>query len=183
MISETRSKPFVRPGRPSVSHPAETLAKRLRLRQAVRAVVLDEADRILLVRFGFPDGSVWALPGGGKEPGEDDAAALRREMAEEVGLVDFDTVGPIWERTHAFRVPTAYDGQAERIYLIRVDGFEPSPQMTWDELNREGMMELRWWDQPSLQRSESRFAPTRLPALVVDLLAKGAPAETIDVGE
>ena len=36
-----------------------------RLRDAVRALVLDEADRVLLVRFEFPRWVGWATPGGG----------------------------------------------------------------------------------------------------------------------
>ena len=40
----------------------------LRLREAARAVILDPGGRILLVRFEFPDRSIWACPGGGLEP-------------------------------------------------------------------------------------------------------------------
>lgn len=154
----------------------------LRLRRAVRAVILDDADRILLVRFRFPHGSVWALPGGGKEPGEDDLAALRREMAEEVGLVDFPVTGPIWERTHIFPQPGLYDGQTETIYLVRTPAFVPVPHLDWAQLNDEGMVEIRWWDASALSQGDELFAPTRLPALVVDLLQQGPPHETIDVG-
>ena len=159
-----------------------SLTGNLRLRRAVRAVVLDDADRILLVRFQFPQGSVWALPGGGKEPGEDDLAALRREMAEEIGMVDFVAQGPIWERTHLFGDPVLHDGQAERIYLVRTEAFDPAPHMTWEELNAEGMVEIRWWDVSALGRSDLPFAPTRLASLAADLVAHGPPEATVDVG-
>ena len=66
----------------------------LRIREAVRAVVLDPHDRVLLVRFEFPNASRWALPGGGLEPGEQHDEALQRELAEELGLVDA-TIGPL----------------------------------------------------------------------------------------
>jgi 8-oxo-dGTP diphosphatase len=54
----------------------------------VGALVYDPDGRILLVqRANDPGRGLWSLPGGRVEPGEDDAAALVREMAEETGLV------------------------------------------------------------------------------------------------
>ena len=40
----------------------------LRIRPSARAVVIDPEGRVLLVRFEFPRGTVWATPGGGQEP-------------------------------------------------------------------------------------------------------------------
>ena len=57
----------------------------MRLRTGIRALVLDPDERIALVRFDFPDRTVWAAPGGGVEEGEDDAATLSRELREELG--------------------------------------------------------------------------------------------------
>jgi 8-oxo-dGTP diphosphatase len=54
----------------------------------VGALAYDAAGRLLLVqRANEPGRGLWSLPGGRVEPGEDDAAALVREMAEETGLV------------------------------------------------------------------------------------------------
>jgi len=93
----------------------------LRIREAVRAVVLDPADRVLLVRFEFPDaGTRWALLGGGLEPGESAHDALRRELAEEAGLENIE-IGPhIWSRLHIIPfIDGRYDGQREQIHLVR----------------------------------------------------------------
>ncbi|HET6259382.1 NUDIX domain-containing protein [Pseudonocardia sp.] len=54
----------------------------------VGALTFDEGGRLLLVRrANDPGRGLWSLPGGRVEPGEDDATALVREMAEETGLV------------------------------------------------------------------------------------------------
>jgi 8-oxo-dGTP diphosphatase len=54
----------------------------------VGALAYDAADRLLLIRRGNDPGrGLWSVPGGRVEPGESDAEAVVREMAEETGLV------------------------------------------------------------------------------------------------
>lgn len=50
----------------------------------VRAVVVNAAEEILLVKHSYMPG--WYLPGGGVEPGESMAAALARELREEANV-------------------------------------------------------------------------------------------------
>ena len=53
----------------------------------VGGLAYDEAGRLLLVqRANEPGRGLWSVPGGRVEPGEDDSAALVREMWEETGL-------------------------------------------------------------------------------------------------
>ncbi|WP_026401310.1 NUDIX hydrolase [Actinomadura rifamycini] len=55
--------------------------------RCVGAIVRDREGRLLLVLRGRPPGAGrWSVPGGRVEPGEDDAAAVARELLEETGL-------------------------------------------------------------------------------------------------
>ncbi|WP_449065897.1 NUDIX hydrolase [Planomonospora algeriensis] len=57
------------------------------------AIITDDSRRLLLVRRGRPPGEgLWSVPGGRVEPGESDAEAVVREVAEETGLTV--SVGP-----------------------------------------------------------------------------------------
>lgn len=56
--------------------------------RCVGAVVLDDAGRLLLIQRGHePAKGSWSVPGGRVEPGETDEQAVRREIAEETGLL------------------------------------------------------------------------------------------------
>jgi ADP-ribose pyrophosphatase YjhB (NUDIX family) len=151
------------------------------LRPATRAVVLDPADRVLLVRFEFPDHGLWAAPGGGVEPGESDEEAIRRELAEEAGLDDVELGPVIWTREHVFPLGR-WDGQAERYYLVRTPAFDPAPRLTWEELRAEFVTEIRWWTVEDVEQSGELFAPRRLAVLLRALLDEGPPAEPLDAG-
>lgn len=155
----------------------------LRIREAVRALILDPHDRVLLVRFEFPNtGTRWALPGGGLEPGESDHEALHRELAEELGLVGAE-IGPhIWTRLHV--IPFfggRFDGQRERIHLVRTAAFEPHPHLGWEQLRAELVFELRWWRPDELDPSMP-LVPASLCEHLAALRRDGPPKRPVDVG-
>jgi 8-oxo-dGTP pyrophosphatase MutT (NUDIX family) len=119
----------------------------LHLRPAVRVLLVDPEDRVLMVRWAFPDGGgVWGLPGGGIDPGESHADAVSRELLEEVGLeLPADRHGPcVAHRVHVFDIGGGYDGQEEWFYLARVEAFEPQGHLSVDELAAEGLVEVTW---------------------------------------
>lgn len=97
-------------------------------------VAHDPAGRILLIRrANEPGGGLWSLPGGRVEPGEDDAGALVREMAEETGL----TVAPGTLVGHVVRGPYAIAD-----YRCAVVGGELRPG--------DDASDARWCDRATL---------------------------------
>lgn len=149
-------------------------------RSAVRAVVLDPVDRILLVRFEDVMGAWWATPGGGVDEGESDAVALARELEEELGLRSFELGPLVWTRRHWHVDPTRWGGQDERHYLVRTGAFDIAPTFSEAALAAEGVHEARWFTLDELDTVVT--GPRRLGELVRGLVRDGPAAEPLDGG-
>lgn len=93
--------------------------------------LLRSGDHVLLVRhtYGPP---VWDLPGGGVKRGEDPLAAARREMAEELGLMDADwrPAGTVTGRQN-FRHDTVHGFTAELSSLDLVPNLAELASVRW----------------------------------------------------
>jgi G:T/U-mismatch repair DNA glycosylase/ADP-ribose pyrophosphatase YjhB (NUDIX family) len=134
-------------------------------RQAVRGLVLDAEGRVLLVRFEHPvsGDAWWATVGGGVDPGESDEEALRRELREEAGLVDFE-IGPVvYRREHTFPWARRILRQRERFHLVRVDAHEAVPTI---DMAAEGVTDVRWWTREELEAATEALVPDDLLEIV-----------------
>lgn len=154
------------------------------LRRSVRALIVDDSDRLLLGRHTLvdPPGSsaVWAAPGGGVEGEESDLEALRRELREEVGLVVENNPPLVWR--HVMRSPdlsTGYDGVANEYFLVRTSAFNPRGGLSDAELANENLEEMRWWSIADLAnyRGSDLFSPRDLKQRFSTLLDDGVPDE------
>jgi ADP-ribose pyrophosphatase YjhB (NUDIX family) len=153
------------------------------LRPAARVVVVDAADRVLLIRFTEPASgrTWWATPGGALEPGETHQQAARRELLEETGLAGIELSPVIWTREHVFAWRGRRYRQQERFFFARVDRHELGPELREAHL-RDGIDAHRWWTLPELEQTDEVTAPRRLACLLRALLTDGPPDQPIDVG-
>ena len=158
-----------------------------RLRPAVRGLVVDDADRILLVRLVFPPRAWWVLPGGGIDAGEHEIEALRRELREEVGLDPADVGALVWRREHRFEMVdttgVTWDGQRESVFLVRTPSFDPSPSMSPEELRAEHLCEHRWWTLHEIDSHDGPdlFAPRDLALHARSVIEHGPPAVPFEI--
>ncbi len=153
-----------------------------RVRHAVRVLLLDAEDRLLLVRATDPGaGPFWFPAGGGLEPGEDVRSAAVREVEEETGLRELRLGPEVWRRRHAFTWRGVTYDQRERWFLARVAHFEPSGAGLTDA-EMVDLTEWRWWSLEELRGTGERLTPRDLAVRLSELLADGPPAEPIDVG-
>jgi len=162
-------------------------APALRIRQAVRALLITPDAHVLLVRFEFPDATVWSLPGGGLDPGENHLDALHRELIEEVGLHDPVVGAHVWNREHIVpHLDGLWDGQRDRYYLVEAaERFEPDPALSWEQLRDERLHELRWWHVDDIERATDDgvwFSPRALARHLRTLITDGPSAAPLDTG-
>jgi G:T/U-mismatch repair DNA glycosylase/8-oxo-dGTP pyrophosphatase MutT (NUDIX family) len=127
-------------------------------RAAVRALVIDDDDRILLVQYRRPVGGEtwWGTPGGGIDPGETDDQALARELREEIGLHEFELGRLLFEHVGVFPWDRELFRQVNKTYLVRVPEHEPRPTI---DLEAEGVVDVRWWSRAELEAGDAQFAP------------------------
>lgn len=118
----------------------------LKLRQKVRAVVVNDYGEFLLVRpHGYREGE-WTLAGGGVEEGETVHQAMRREIAEELGVrleeeLERLPVGNrfIYSPEHKARKALDHDGQEAAMFVVRL------PYDTQLALQAEEIADARWF--------------------------------------
>lgn len=141
-----------------------------RIRRAARILLLDEHERVLLIRFAPPDRRpFWCGVGGECDPGEDFAAAAVRELYEETGL-RVESCGPeVARRAEDF---ITLEGELvtsdERFFRVQTRCFTPDTS-GHTALERELIQELRWFARDEL----AQWHEPVFPRNIIDLLSAG----------
>lgn len=143
------------------------------LRRAARVIVLDEADRVLLLRIDDHGRIFWATPGGSLEEGESEEAAARREVAEELGVDNLVLTPPLARRTKDHLVGTTERRQVETYYLARVHAGQIDAAVG---TQTDNIQARHWWHLPEIISSSEPVYPVGLADLVETYLKEGAPA-------
>ena len=162
-----------------------------RLRHAARGIILDEHDHILLCHFApphpaVPEGAtgVWAVPGGGIEPGERRLDALRRELFEETGLVVDADPPHVWhQEVFGAGQDETYDGVVNDYYLVRTRQFAPRGALSDEEIAAECISEMRWWALGDIRAAQATlFSPRDLATPLASLVAGVIPPAPVRLG-
>lgn len=137
-------------------------------RRAARVILLDPADRVLLLRYDQPppNGRHWATPGGGLQDGEDYPAAALRELAEETGWTDIRLLGEVARRDYDMDYAGRMVRQRERLYLARTS----QPARALGDVAAmhaaDGIAAWRWWSLAELDRAREAVWPAGLAGLI-----------------
>ena len=118
----------------------------MRLRRKVRAMIVNGCGEVLLVRpHGYRE-NAWTFAGGGVEDGETPVEAMRRELAEELGVgLEAELVAlPVTNRfvysvAHKSKRGLDHDGQDAVMFLCRVANDTPLT------IQAEEIAEARWF--------------------------------------
>jgi ADP-ribose pyrophosphatase YjhB (NUDIX family) len=150
-------------------------------RRAVRVLLLDGQDRVLLLH-GFdparPEVTWWITPGGGLEPGETVSRAARRELAEEVGLTAVELGPVIAYGTASFSFEGRNFEQDQCFHLARTRQTEVTLTKGGPEEHAR-FLEARWWTLAELRATEETVYPVGLAGLVERLLTGGPPVAPV----
>ena len=157
-----------------------------RFRRAARVLLIDDSDRVLLMRVttpNRPDIRLWITPGGGLDPGETREDAALRELYEETGLEGVELGPRVWTRQHTWQWEDKWIDSDEWFYLLRVSSFK-AVQTAPDEWEMQYVHGLRWWSVPEMiaNRDTETFVPRALPELLTPILAGEIPEQPIEVG-
>lgn len=151
----------------------QALARTPRPRTAGRVLLLDDADRVLLIENAVDIGASnthWITPGGGADPGETPAQAAVRETFEELGvrIALPDDAEPDHTDHEVFTFGGRWYDQTNHYYVVRLAPGAQVVAQGVDEVERSVLIGERWWSLSELGDTDAVIYPVGL----VDVLRR-----------
>jgi 8-oxo-dGTP pyrophosphatase MutT (NUDIX family) len=157
------------------------------LREGVRVLLLDDQNRLLMIKVQdsgivvadepVPD-TFWTTVGGGLAAGESYEHAAQREVFEETGIDNFCLGQWIWDRERIANWQGELRRVYERYYLARTLGTLVTFEHSLDA-ERQVFREARWWSVEDMaSATDETFVPQGLPTLLASAL-EAPPTLTI----
>lgn len=148
------------------------------IRESVRALVIDDAGKILLSRvtpLGAAAGrDLWVTVGGRLKEGESLQQALARELAEELAEVRCEIGHEVWLGDETVNWGGNPVRLIEHFYVVRVRSADYT-FVGHDEEEVLSTHELRWWAPHEIAASAAKFVPVDLALLLAELQDGAVP--------
>jgi ADP-ribose pyrophosphatase YjhB (NUDIX family) len=146
-------------------------------RRAARVLLLDDADRVLLLHGRDPHRpghTYWFTVGGGLDEGESYLEAAVREVREETGLAlaGAELTGPVWRQVTEFPFAGQWYVQEQEFFVARVPaaGDWSFSRAGFDELESAYIDGFSWWSTTELASSDERVYPAELAEVLREIL-------------
>jgi len=150
-------------------------------RRAARVIPIDAAGRVLMISGRDPVDRTqepwWEIPGGGIDGSEAPADAVRRELAEEAGILHAEIGPALWTQDVTFTFSGIRFEQHETIFSALVPEPDQLVAPRLEALEALAMGERRWWDGEELLASPVRVLPERLRDFLPGALAGLDPGD------
>jgi 8-oxo-dGTP pyrophosphatase MutT (NUDIX family) len=168
------------------------MADGVHLRPTARVVLLDEDDRVLMLKIHDPSSTrgphpipadFWLLVGGGVEPGETYEDAARREVVEETGIADVSIGRCVWTQE---KLVANAAGELQlvvaRFFAGRVAAATPIDFGAHSPLEASTIVGYHWFTHQEILAREAQetFLPPGLGRLLGDVL-HGADAGPVSL--
>ena len=138
-----------------------------------RAILLDPAGRVLLIRFAVTRDGVtfvfWATPGGSVDAGETDLDAARREIKEELD-VNVTLTGPVHTSINLFSHKNVLVENTDVFFVGRLGQADPKLHAVTDDDERAAMQVVRWWSCDEVDQATETIFPSDLSTVIRRLI-------------
>jgi 8-oxo-dGTP pyrophosphatase MutT (NUDIX family) len=149
---------------------SDTFRSDIYVRPTARLLVIDDQQRLLLIRMhdkrpvheAFPDMSIyWNTPGGGVEPHETYQQTAQRELWEETGITTDKVETCVWLHERILNGDKGRILLQERFFIV----FVPTSVISLVNLlpyEQEFHKAYYWWTHQELEQSSEKFLPIGL---------------------